>query len=159
MVIVSLVNKADIAQIEPLCKRAFDQMGYAESRGYVYSDDHIKKVIAKGVDSPNHILTKYVKDGCILGFMAVGVTDFSFYAVGSRTASEIVWHGDPFLTPRQQLTVQMALLDDMMARTDAVGANLELSLDVKFIGIERLLVRKGFTGKNKTYIRRRPWAI
>jgi hypothetical protein len=155
---VELVTPADVPEIEPLCRRAFDQMGYGNPpRCYEYSAEHITRVIIRGCQDPNHICTKYVRDGVIQGFMAVGLTDFSWYAVNQRSCYEIVWHGDPLLPPARQIKVQMALLRDMLQRTGDVTIN-SISIDSRYPEIGRLISRLGFTETNRTFIRRSPWA-
>ena len=151
---VSLVNEVDVEVIEKLCQRAFYQMEYQlPPRSFIYDSDHIKAVVLRGVKSPDHILTKYELDEEIIGFMAVGLTDFNFYSVGQKTAYEIVWHGDPMLSSMMQLRVQMALLKDMLERTKGCSF-FGLTLDERYLGIAHLLHRSGFTGSTRAYIRR-----
>ena len=141
---IQLVGHSDIDEIEPLCKRAFYQVGYDKPpRCYKYDNEHIRSVIARGIDSDNHILTKYVSDGVIQGFMAVGVTDFSFYSLGQKSVFEVVWHGDPRLEPGHQLQIQMALLKDMIKRTGDADL-FSLTLDSKYLSLGRLVERVGF---------------
>ena len=157
---ITLVTPADVAEIEPLCRRAFDQMGYSQPpRCYEYSSEHITQVITQGCQHPDHICTKYTDPdtGAVLGFMAVGISTTSWYAVNERSCYEIVWHGDPLLPPRQQLRVQMALLRDMLVRVAGVTIVI-LTLDERHIGIAPLIERLGFTGTTRTFVRRSPWA-
>lgn len=150
---ISLVEPDDISEIETLCQRAFYQMDYhLLPRNYRYSSEHIAQVLARGVASPDHVLTKYVRDGVVQGVMVVGLTDFNFYSVGQRTAYEIVWHGDPVLPPTQQLRVQMSLLNDMLHRVDA--DIFSLTLDEKHIKLLKLLDKYGFVSGTRTVIRR-----
>ena len=152
MTSVSLVRPEDIPEIEPLCHRAFDQMGYTISRGYTYSSQHITDTIQRGITSTDHICTKYVENGMILGFMAVGLTDFSFYSVDQRQAFEIVWHGDPLLSPGKQLRVMAGLLKDMLKRVNV--DIFSLTLDEKHLELLPFLKRYGFVGSTRTVIRR-----
>ena len=152
---VSLVRNEDVEGIEPLCQRAFEQMGYAKTRGYTYSRQHTIDTIRRGVESDEHMLTKYVKNGQILGFMAIGLTDFSFYSVGKKTAYEIVWHGDPLLSPVQQLIVMKTLLVDMIKR--AVAENIDIfsvTIDAKCADISKILMKMGFCEQNRVLVRR-----
>ncbi len=150
---VSLAADSEIPEIEALCQRAFYQMNYhLPPRSFQYSSEHIKQVIARGIRSDSHICTRYERDGKILGFMAVGLTDFNFYSVGLQTAYEIVWHGDPALPPVQQLRVQVALLKDMLTRTE--GCIFSLTLDEEHLELLPLVKRLGFTGSTRALVRR-----
>ena len=159
MTSIELVTPEDVDEIEPLCKRAFDQVGYSKApRFYKYSSSHIKQTILNGLFSPDRIQTKYVRDGVIIGYMAVGITDFSFYAVGEMSCFEIVWHGDPLLPPSQQIMVQVSLLKDMIKRVGKVKT-FNLLLDSKHLEVERIIKKLGFIETNRAYIRRSPWVI
>ena len=155
MASVSLARHEDVDAIEAVCRRAFEQMNYGATRGYTYDSDHIKDTLHKGIDSNQHIVTKYVKYGEVRGVMAVGLSDFSFYSVGMKQAFEIVWHGDPQMGATCQLMVQMALLKDMLNRLESFDVNITtISLDSQYLELERLLSRFGFAEGTRMYVRR-----
>lgn len=151
---VTLVERADIPEIEGICQRAFEQMDYAKVRGYTYSRDHIVDVIERGLQSWRHILIKCSDGSRIVGFMAVEVGDFSYISVNFRRANELVWHADPVLSPLKQLHVQKALVLDMTERTTNEGATLQIATDIRFPSLARMLQKMGFAETSKIHTRR-----
>jgi len=158
MTAIELVVPADVDEIEPLCRRAFEQVQYAAPpRCYCYDSEHIRKTVLTGLARPDRVQTKYVRDGVIIGYMAVGITDFSFYAVNELACFEIVWHGDPLLPPAQQLQVQVSLLKDMIKRVGKV-TTFSLALDSHYLQLSRVVAKLGFKETTRTFVRRSPWA-
>lgn len=151
---ISLVNLSEVEEIEALCKRAFDQMDYSNVRGYTYDSAHIIYVITKGLGSWKHILTKCVINGKIVGFMAVEIADFSFHSINFKRANELVWHGDPALSPYRQLLVQKALAADMIQRTNQEGADLQMAIDPRYPILGEMLTQMGFSDSSVVFTRR-----
>jgi len=151
---VLLVEKEDFPAIEVICQRAFEQMDYANVRGYTYDSGHIFHVMTVGLSSWRHIMVKCVMDGVIVGFMAAEVGDFSYISVDFRRAHELVWHPDTNLQSVTQLRIMKALVLDMIDRTECMGASLQVATDNRFPSLERMLIKMGFAETSKIFTRR-----
>lgn len=149
---VTLAEIQDVAEMESISKRFFDQNDYTNSKGYVYDSEHISNAITRFITTPSCTVTKYTEDGVILGYMIINTPVWSHLDSQPGTAFEMVWHGDPVLGAFKEGKIMLVLVDDMIERLTGKVKGFQISASQP--SVLKALERRGFVKSTVVMSRR-----
>jgi hypothetical protein len=138
------ITHDDVDAVVQLAERCYDEMVF-DDYGYRFHCQHIANGFHLSAEKRGCMCWIAVEKNTPVGIIFFTITDVTMYFTDRKTATEIVWHGDPELPPLKRLRIMRKLLKHAQVELKKMNVKVVfVSTDVRYSHPTTMVAKEGF---------------